>query len=77
MLSKSEIGRITAAMLTLDEAALSDVDSGDFSVQRQQYRERGRKRARQVEDVEGRKRKVSFSIFAAFSNTDMSVATTY
>jgi chromatin-remodeling ATPase INO80 len=77
MLSKSEIGRITAAMLTLDDAALSDVDTGDFAIQRQQYRERGRKRARQVEDIEGRKRKVSLDIAAAFPNTDLSVATTH
>lgn len=59
VLSKSEAERITTAMLKLDDTVFSDPETGDFDQQHQRYRERSRKRARQLEDVEGRKRKAS------------------
>ena len=57
VLSKSEIERVSKELLTIEDTTFSDAETGDFEQQRQLYREKTKKRARQVEDVEGHKRK--------------------
>ena len=56
-LSKNETERVSKELAKIEDAVLSDPETGDFEEQRQLYRERTSKRARQVEDVERQKRK--------------------
>ena len=63
VLSRSEIERVSKELSKIEETPLSDTETGGFEEQRQMYRERTKKRARQVEDVEAQKRKVRFAFF--------------
>ena len=57
VLSKSEEERISKELVKIEETSFSDPETGDYEEQRQLYREKTKKRARQVEDVELQKRK--------------------
>jgi chromatin-remodeling ATPase INO80 len=59
VLSKSESDRVFREMATIEDTAFSDTEAGDFEQQHQLYREKTKKRARQVGDLQEHKRKVS------------------
>ena len=61
VLSRSEVERVSKELIKIDETPFSDTERGGFEEERQMYRERTKKRARQVEDVEAQKRKVRFA----------------
>jgi hypothetical protein len=61
-LSKAEFKRMSKELATIDDTVFSDTEFGKFEEERSRYRERAKKRARDVEDIESRKRKVNSSI---------------
>jgi hypothetical protein len=61
MLTQAETQKITTALAKLDDATLSDVDTGKFDFERTKYDQRGKKRARDLVQSGQTQRKVSNS----------------
>jgi hypothetical protein len=57
-LGKSEFKRMSKELANIDDTVFSDTETGKFEEERSHYRERAKKRAREIEEVENRKRKV-------------------
>jgi hypothetical protein len=77
VLSKSESEKVSNTLAAIDDTVFSDPETGNFAEQRELYRERSRKRARRVEDIESQKCKVRSWSQAANSTTNSVSAPPY
>ena len=58
ILTTRENEKVSKALVSIDEAAFSDVETTGFDAEKKQYIEKSQKRALEVDEVETRKRKV-------------------
>lgn len=58
ILTPRENEKVSKALALIDETVFSDVETTGFDVEREQYNEKSKKRALEVDELEARKRKV-------------------
>ncbi len=58
MLTAAETEKVTTALARIDDTPLSDIETGDFDVERERYTQRNKKRSRHLTESDGNQRKV-------------------